>query len=202
MRPTFRRPEWYFLFLFEFLKYFPGELEWVGAAVIPGLLILALMFLPLYDKNPHRHYSKRKFAIGFMSFIVLSMVVLTIKATITTPPQEETHVANTIAEKMALGEDIYSIQCVECHGADGEGGEIVGVEGLEGVVIKSISSSDEMYTPQCNDTLMSDYLLQDSQNFGHARPLAVHTAGELSPSEMRISLVTLRRRKPGRPENL
>ena len=64
------RPEWYFLFLFEFLKYFPGELEWVGAAVIPGILVMALIFLPLYDKNPFRHNSKRKLAVGIMSFIV------------------------------------------------------------------------------------------------------------------------------------
>src|SRR3989304_9455757 len=25
------RPEWYFLFLFEALKYLPGGLEWIGA---------------------------------------------------------------------------------------------------------------------------------------------------------------------------
>ncbi len=30
------RPEWYFLFLFQMLKYFPGKLEWVGTTVIPG----------------------------------------------------------------------------------------------------------------------------------------------------------------------
>ena len=29
------RPEWYFLWLFEMLKYFPGELEWVGTVIIP-----------------------------------------------------------------------------------------------------------------------------------------------------------------------
>ena len=47
--------------------------------VIPGILVMALIFLPLYDKNPYRHYSKRKFAIGLMSFIVIGMVGLTIK---------------------------------------------------------------------------------------------------------------------------
>ena len=30
------RPEWYFLGLFQLLKYFPGKLEVVGAIVIPG----------------------------------------------------------------------------------------------------------------------------------------------------------------------
>ncbi|HUG93261.1 MAG TPA: cytochrome b N-terminal domain-containing protein, partial [Planctomycetaceae bacterium] len=33
------RPEWYFLFLFEFLKYFPGETEVIGAIVIPGAVV-------------------------------------------------------------------------------------------------------------------------------------------------------------------
>ncbi len=183
------RPEWYFLFLFEFLKYFPGDLEWVGAAVIPGLLIAALMFLPLYDKNPHRHYSKRKFAIGLMSFIVFGMVALTVKATLTTPPQEEIHVANSIAEKMALGQDLYSVQCVECHGADGEGGEIVGVEGLEGVVVKSISNSDEMYTRN-DDTLMS-IISYGQPNLGMP-PFGGAYGGELSPSEIEY-LVTFMR---------
>jgi len=39
------RPEWYFLFLFQFLKYFPGKTEIIGAIIIPslGMLILALM---------------------------------------------------------------------------------------------------------------------------------------------------------------
>ncbi|MGI5836710.1 MAG: cytochrome b, partial [Chloroflexota bacterium] len=27
------RPDWYFMFLFEMLKYFPGNLEWIGAGV-------------------------------------------------------------------------------------------------------------------------------------------------------------------------
>jgi ubiquinol-cytochrome c reductase cytochrome b subunit len=31
------RPEWYFLFLFQFLKFFPGDREIIGAIVIPSL---------------------------------------------------------------------------------------------------------------------------------------------------------------------
>ena len=41
------RPEWYFLFLFEMLKYFPGQLEWVGTVIVPGMAVLALLLLPL-----------------------------------------------------------------------------------------------------------------------------------------------------------
>jgi quinol-cytochrome oxidoreductase complex cytochrome b subunit len=33
------RPDWYFLGLFQLLKYFPGKWEVVGALVIPGLVM-------------------------------------------------------------------------------------------------------------------------------------------------------------------
>jgi ubiquinol-cytochrome c reductase cytochrome b subunit len=41
------RPEWYFLFLFQFLKFFPGESEVIGAIVIPGVVMLFLFLMPL-----------------------------------------------------------------------------------------------------------------------------------------------------------
>jgi ubiquinol-cytochrome c reductase cytochrome b subunit len=40
------RPEWYFLFLFELLKYFPGGTEVWGAIVLPGLLMVVLAAMP------------------------------------------------------------------------------------------------------------------------------------------------------------
>ncbi|NQU29491.1 MAG: c-type cytochrome [Anaerolineae bacterium] len=183
------RPEWYFLFLFEFLKYFPGEIEWVGAAVIPGILVLALILLPLYDKNPFRHYSKRKFAIGLMSFIVIGMIGLTINAVITTPPQVETEIAGSLTEQIVLGQDLYSIQCVECHGPDGEGGEIVNVEGLEGVIVKSISSNDEMYTR--NDGSLFDIIAYGQPNLGMP-PFGGAYGGELTPSEIEYMVAFMR----------
>src|SRR3990172_5699452 len=40
------RPEWYFFFLFQMLKYFPGSLEPVAAVVIPSVVIIVLILLP------------------------------------------------------------------------------------------------------------------------------------------------------------
>ena len=140
------RPEWYFLFLFQLLEFIPGQIEWVGTFLIPTLAVLALFLLPFYDHSPFRHWKKRKFAVIFMSTIVMGMVALTLVAAVTTPPQEETALATTLNEEIILGQELYSIHCVECHGPDGEGGEIKGVEGLEGVVVKPINSQDEMYT--------------------------------------------------------
>ena len=48
------RPEWYFLGLFQLLKYFPGRLEVVGALVLPGLAVTLLALLPWIDRSPHR----------------------------------------------------------------------------------------------------------------------------------------------------
>ena len=148
------RPEWYFLFLFQLLEFIPGQLEWVGTFLIPTLAVLALFFMPFFDRNPSRHWKKRKAAVIVMSAIVLGMLALTIMAVVTTPPQEEAALATTLSEQILLGQDVYSIQCVECHGAEGEGGEIKGVEGLEGVILKPIHSQDEMYT-RSDDTLFT-----------------------------------------------
>ncbi len=184
------RPEWYFMFLFEMLKYFPGEIEWIGTAIIPGLAVLALFFLPFFDRNPKRHWTKRKFAISFMTVIVLGMVGLTILAAATTPEQvEEGVIATTISEQLAVGSDLYSIHCVECHGADGEGGEIVGVEGLEGVVLDPINTEDVMY-PFTDQTLYN--IIEMGQPTLGMPPFSSQFGGELGPAEMEYIVTFMR----------
>ncbi|MEA2008472.1 MAG: c-type cytochrome, partial [Chloroflexota bacterium] len=183
------RPEWYFLFLFEFLKYVPGKIEWVGTIVIPGIAVAALFLLPFYDKSPVRYWKKRKIAISIMSAIVLTMVGLTVQAVATAPEQEEVAVASSINEQVVLGQDLYSVQCVECHGPDGKGGEILGVEGLEGVTVKSISSQDEMYT-------RSDETLFAIANYGQQDlgmpPYGLAYGGPLSKAELEAIVAFMR----------
>src|SRR5215469_9920323 len=45
------RPEWYFLFLFQFLNMFNGPLEVIGAVVLPGLAVLTLLLVPFIDRG-------------------------------------------------------------------------------------------------------------------------------------------------------
>ncbi len=183
------RPEWYFLFLFEFLKFVPGKLEWVGAIVIPGIAVLVFILLPFIDRNPSRHWKKRKTGITIMGAIVLSIVGLTIRSVATTPAMEETSLAGSIAEQVIAGQDLYSIYCTECHGPDGEGGDIVGVEGLEGTYLKSISSMDEMWT-RTDETLfnITDFGQQDLG----MTPFGLGYGGELQRAEIE-SIVTFMR---------
>ncbi len=44
------RPEWYFLFLFQLLKYFPGESEIWGAIYLPGLIAIVFVLMPLIGR--------------------------------------------------------------------------------------------------------------------------------------------------------
>ena len=183
------RPEWYFLFLFEFLKFVPGKIEWVGTTLIPALAVLALFALPFLDKNHLRHWKNRLTGISIMGVVVLGMVGLTIRSVITTPEQVEGSAANTIQEQMALGQEIYSLHCVECHGPDGEGGIIAGVEGLEGVELKPISSKDEMYTR--SDETLENIAAYGQQDLGMP-PYGLAYGGELKKTELE-SLVTFMR---------
>ncbi len=90
------RPEWYFLFLFKFLALYGqipvvGKIEWIAAAVIPGLGILLLFFLPLVDRNPYRHYTRRTLALTVMGIFVVTIVALTMIANVPTAIDEAGH---------------------------------------------------------------------------------------------------------------
>ena len=183
------RPEWYFLFLFQMLKYFPGKLEWVGTAVIPGIAILVLLLLPFLDRNQKRHYSKRKIALAVMGVVVVGIVGLTIIASVTTPPQEAVAAAGTIPEQITLGQNLWSVNCTQCHGADGEGGVIQGVSGLEGFKMKALRSQDEMYTR--TDETLADIIAFGQPNLG-MQPFGQAYGGALSPTEIN-SIVTFMR---------
>jgi ubiquinol-cytochrome c reductase cytochrome b subunit len=50
------RPEWYFLFLFQLLKYFEGDQEIIGTLVIPNAVMLLLFLLPLFGYGKMRDF--------------------------------------------------------------------------------------------------------------------------------------------------
>jgi menaquinol-cytochrome c reductase cytochrome b/c subunit len=182
------RPEWYFLFLFEFLKFIPGQVEWLGTFVVPLLGVLVLFALPFLDRNPLRNWKNRLAGISIMGVVVAGMVGLTIRSVVTTPKMEVS-AAGSIEEKIALGEELYSLYCTECHGPDGEGGVIAGVEGMEGVELKAISSRDEMYT-RSDQTLAS--IIEYGQGDLGMPPYGLAYGGELKQGDI-DALVTFMR---------
>ena len=103
------RPEWYFLFLFQLLKYFPGNLEVIGAMILPGLFILLLFALPFIDKSAKRHFRNRPFATGAALVVVVGIGTLTFLAAAEAPPPQETVVVDRAA-------NLYATNCANCHG--------------------------------------------------------------------------------------
>jgi ubiquinol-cytochrome c reductase cytochrome b subunit len=71
------RPEWYFLGLFQLLKYFPGKWEVVGAIIIPTLAGAVLALLPWIDRGPERDPRRRPLVMGLVSIGFIAVVALT-----------------------------------------------------------------------------------------------------------------------------
>ncbi len=114
------RPEWYFLFLMEILKLFPGKLEVVGAIILPALAVLVLLLLPFFDRSPTLRPLKKPLATTLAVLIFVGIVSLTIKGIVTTPPSMTSRSAY-----IELGEKLYYEQdCVNCHAINSVGAPI------------------------------------------------------------------------------
>ena len=70
------RPPWYFLPLFELLKYFPGKLALIPTVILPGALFGILFLLPFFDKGEIRHPLRRPVATALMGLTIIASVGL------------------------------------------------------------------------------------------------------------------------------
>ena len=103
------RPEWYFIFLFQLLKYFPGSMEVIGVIVIPTLAILVLAALPLLDRGSKRHFLSRKLWVGITAILAVGVTGLTIVAFLEAPPPSDAFGGDETAA-------LYAENCAGCHG--------------------------------------------------------------------------------------
>lgn len=105
------RPEWYFLWLFQFGKYLHG-FQWVESAFLPAVGVGTLMLLPeIRTSFKHR-------ALGVAGFFVvmssLSALALYEDRDLPQKPQYEEGLLLRAARD-------YRMECSGCHGMDGEG---------------------------------------------------------------------------------
>jgi ubiquinol-cytochrome c reductase cytochrome b subunit len=122
------RPDWYFLFLFQTLKFFKGPLEAVGSVGLPSLAVLALLVTPFIDRGPLMRVTKRTTAIGMVALAAIGWASLTVAAVLTTPrtaPTEEA--AGPETWQQLTPEELAGIgyfrkeNCASCHSV-GQGG--------------------------------------------------------------------------------
>ncbi len=103
-------PEWYFLFLFQLLKYFPGALEVIGVVLIPTLAVVLLFLLPFLDRSSRRHFRSRPIVTGVTLVAMLGIAGLTVAALRETPPPVQAEGGDQTAV-------LYTKNCAGCHGA-------------------------------------------------------------------------------------
>jgi cytochrome b6-f complex subunit 4 len=76
--PYAPRPEWYFLFLYQLTKYFPGRWTFVGAVLLPGVAFAALLLAPFLDHAAGKPFRQRVPALLVGSLLLGTAILLTI----------------------------------------------------------------------------------------------------------------------------
>jgi ubiquinol-cytochrome c reductase cytochrome b subunit len=116
------RPEWYFLGLFQLLKYFPGKLEPVGAIGIPALIVALLFLLPLFDPEPERDPRARPRVSAIVTLVVFAVSTLTWLGFRDTPKEQD---AAVWGPRAVAGQDLVSSgKCTRCHATGGAGPDL------------------------------------------------------------------------------
>jgi ubiquinol-cytochrome c reductase cytochrome b subunit len=78
------RPEWYFLFLFQMLRYIPPSLEPVAVVLIPTIVLGSMALLPFLDTSEERRPWRKPVTTAIGLFYVLTLIVMTLLALRTT----------------------------------------------------------------------------------------------------------------------
>lgn len=68
------RPEWYYLPIFQWLKYFKGSLAILGIVIIPSLTAILVLALPFFDRRLERRPWKRPLAVGIYIVILGTLI--------------------------------------------------------------------------------------------------------------------------------
>jgi quinol-cytochrome oxidoreductase complex cytochrome b subunit len=81
--PEHIKPEWYFLWIYQFIKVppriiGPGLAAELAGILIPAIGILLLILLPFLDRKSERHPRNRKLAMGLTVLILAIFVALSI----------------------------------------------------------------------------------------------------------------------------
>jgi len=81
--PQHIKPEWYFLWIYQFIKVpsmliGPGVLAELAGIFIPAVGIVLLILLPFLDRKPERHPRRRRLAMAITALILAGFVALSI----------------------------------------------------------------------------------------------------------------------------
>jgi mono/diheme cytochrome c family protein len=178
------RPEWYFFFIFQLLKYFSGELEVIGIVVIPVLGVVFLLLLPFLDRSRTRHYRTRPVVTGVTAFLLMGGMALTLIAVAEAPPPADASVLTF--DPAVDGAELFVANCAFCHGELGEGAPN---PAQTGDVIAPISTAE--YLASRTDDSIRAAIAEGLPEFGMAA-FAVAHGGPLQDDEVNAIVAHVR----------
>jgi ubiquinol-cytochrome c reductase cytochrome b subunit len=78
--PFIPRPEWYYLSMFEWLKFWDGPWVLIGVLVIPGILALLFFLLPFLDRKLERRPWRRPIPLLSVAIVLVGSIFLGFKS--------------------------------------------------------------------------------------------------------------------------
>jgi menaquinol-cytochrome c reductase cytochrome b/c subunit len=140
-------PDWYFLFIYELLKYkwAAGKFVVIGTLGLPGILFTALILAPWLDRSRERQPLKRPVTIGIMALTLIATVVLTWSAEDAHVQQLDSAPGPTPEHTKVIGQnekgyELYQKNaCIKCHGD-----QLQGVNGPSLLGVGNRRSAEDM----------------------------------------------------------
>ncbi len=69
------KPEWYFLWLYQLVRYFPGRTAFIGTVVIPLIFTILLLLFPYIDRGRYgRIISAITGILLLLTFLILTII--------------------------------------------------------------------------------------------------------------------------------
>lgn len=147
------RPPWYFMPLFQLLKYFPGKWSFIPTMVLPAVVFGTLFLLPFFDRNPERNPFKRPLATFLLIFSIgvpVGLIYLAkyedrvhpefgpklkkqeeeMKEFFAKPFEPQIIGGASAAARVPPPPPAYAAHCAACHGDNAEGGAFPALLGV------------------------------------------------------------------------
>jgi menaquinol-cytochrome c reductase cytochrome b/c subunit len=158
-------PDWYFLFLYELLKYdfASGPYILFGIMILPGLAFGSLLLAPFLDTGSGRRPPKRPIAVALMLLGLASIMWLTYESASAVdwkekaesnkpiPPGEEAQI-----DTDDPGYEIFANSCAGCHGDALEGASgptLIGIDDTADEIAKiAVDGTGDMPPGMFNGT--------------------------------------------------
>jgi mono/diheme cytochrome c family protein len=164
--------------------YMAGITQTIGGLVVPGLAFLLLFILAFTMKD------RAKRAMIWTAAVASVLMVAFAGATLLFAPGPaavEEEVPVTLVDRIVAGQDLYSVNCVECHGDDGSATTIENTEVVDSVEVTTtteitpINTRDVLYT--LTDSAMVEVISYGRPNYG-MNPFGLAYGGELTRNEI------------------